>query len=342
MRHGNDVRASRCSADPAIAHRFLHPWSVLSMTSPFPDSGPLLLDGGLATALEAKGFDLDDPLWSARLLLEAPEAIREVHTDFLEAGADVIATVSYQASLPGFEARGIDRTEGLRLLDLATELAVEARDAFWAAEDNRPGRRRPLVAASVGPYGAYLADGSEYRGDYGVGRDELYDFHRERWLRFAASAADLIACETIPSAVEANVLVELLGQTPDTDAWISFSCPDGQHISDGTRIAEVAAACDGTPNLVALGVNCTRPRHIASLIGELRAATELPILVYPNAGEDYDATTRSWVTVSEGDAAGAVLSGLAAGWVEAGASGVGGCCRVTAGDIRTLATGLRR
>lgn len=308
--------------------------------------GPVILDGGLATALEAKGFDLDDPLWSARLLLEAPDAIREVHTDFLEAGADVIATVSYQASLPGFEARGIDRTEGLRLLDLATELAVEARDAFWAAGDNRPGhiragRRRPLVAASVGPYGAYLADGSEYRGDYGVGQDELYEFHRERWHRFADSAADLLACETIPSAVEAEVLLELLGETPDTAAWISFSCPDGKHISDGTRIADVAAACNGTPNLLALGVNCTKPRHIASLIGELRAATDLPILVYPNAGEDYDAATRSWVTVPESGRAGEALAGLAAGWIEAGASGVGGCCRVTAGDIRTLATGLR-
>ncbi|HKK92547.1 MAG TPA: homocysteine S-methyltransferase [Longimicrobiales bacterium] len=311
------------------------------MISPFSGRGPLLLDGGLATALEAKGFDLDDPLWSARLLIEAPDAIREVHTDFLEAGADVIATVSYQASLPGFAARGIGREEGVRLLELATRLAVEARDAFRAGVDDTSDRRRPLVAASVGPYGAYLADGSEYRGDYGVGRDELYDFHRARWHLFAEGEADLIACETIPSALEAEVLLDLLGETHDAHAWISFSCPDGRHISDGARIADVAARCDGTPNLVALGVNCTKPRHIASLIGEIRSTTDLPILVYPNAGEEYDAETRSWVEVTDEGRGAAALPELARGWLEAGASGVGGCCRVSADDIRALDRVLR-
>jgi homocysteine S-methyltransferase len=327
----------------------------------FSGPAPLLIDGGLATALEAKGFSLDDPLWSARLLIEAPDAVREVHTDFLEAGADVIATVTYQASLPGFAARGIGREEGLRLFELATGLAVEARDAFWAGlergpadahsdsprlGDPRPGdapprRRRPLVAASVGPYGAYLADGSEYRGDYAVGRGELYRFHRERWHLFAEGGADLIACETIPSALEAEVLLDLLGETPEIGAWISFSCPDGERISDGTRIAEVAARCDGTPNLLALAVNCTKPRHIESLIGEIRSATDLPILVYPNAGEEYDITTRSWVEVDEDGTAGAEWPRLAKGWIEAGASGVGGCCRVTPSDIRAVDQELR-
>ncbi len=303
------------------------------MPSLFTERSPLLLDGGVATALEAKGFDLDDPLWSARLLLDAPGAIREVHTDFLEAGADVIATVSYQASLPGFAARGIEREEGLRLLDLATQLAVEARDTFWAVPANRAGRERPLVAASVGPYGAYLANGSEYTGAYDVGRDGLYAFHRDRWHHFAASAADLIACETVPSVEEARVLLSLLEETPDTSAWISFSCPDGGHISDGTRIAEVATTCTTTLNLVALGVNCTKPRHIGSLIGEIRSATDLPIVVYPNAGEEYDASTRSWRTVENG---GDALPDLARGWLDAGAAGVGGCCRVSPADIRMI------
>jgi len=299
---------------------------------------PLLLDGGLATALEAKGFDLDDPLWSARLLIESPDAIREVHTDFLEAGADVIATASYQASLPGFAARGIDREEGLRLLVLATRLAVEARDAFWSVRENRRNRRRPLVAASVGPYGAYLADGSEYSGDYGVGRDALHAFHRERWHLLAEGQADLLACETIPSALEAEVLVDLLGETPDTHAWISFSCRDGERISDGTPIADVAARCAGVPNLVALGVNCTKPRFIDALLGRLRGATELPLIVYPNAGEDYDVTTRRWV---RGEGAGGGPAERARAWVEAGAAGVGGCCRVTPREICRTAEALR-
>lgn len=304
------------------------------------DARPVLLDGGLATALESKGFDLDDPLWSARLLIEAPDAIREVHTDFLRAGADVIATVAYQASLPGFAARGIARGEGLRLLELATGLAVEARDAFWEDPDNREGRRRPLVAASVGPYGAYLADGSEYRGDYGVGRDDLYDFHRERWHLFAGSDADLIACETIPSALEAGVLLDLMRETPGANSWISFSCADGTRISDGTPIAEVARLSAGVENLVALGVNCTKPRHITSLISELRSATRLPVLVYPNAGEDYDADRHRWRTTPDHEATD--LVDLAGGWIEAGAAGVGGCCRVTTSDIRRIGTAIRR
>jgi homocysteine S-methyltransferase len=299
-------------------------------------SRPILLDGGLATALEAKGLDLDDPLWSARLLIEDPDAIRQVHLEFLEAGADVIATVGYQASLPGFAARGIERDEGVRLLELATRLAVEARDAFWAAPENRVDRRRPLVAASVGPYGAFLADGSEYRGDYDIGRNELVAFHQERWHLFADGDADLLACETVPSAVEAEALLELLRHTPDADAWISFSCRDGTRISDGTPIAEIAARCRGIDNLVALGVNCTKPRYVSSLIGEIRSAADLPVIVYPNAGEEYDVETRSWREASGGTAGDAALPQLALGWVEAGATGVGGCCRVTVGDVAAL------
>lgn len=305
--------------------------------SPFQGGPPLLLDGGLATALEAKGFDLDDPLWSAHLLLSAPEAIREVHRDYLSAGADCIATVSYQASLPGFAQRGIDRDEGLALLRRCSTLAVEARDAFWSVPAHREGRRRPLVAASVGPFGAFRCDGSEYTGAYGVGRDQLMAFHRERWHLFAEGPTDLLACETIPSALEAEVFLDLLRETPDTRAWISFSCPDGAHISDGTPIAEVARRCSEVDNLVAVGVNCTKPRFVTSLLRELRSGTTKPLIAYPNAGEDYDIRSRRWVE----SRAGADHGGVAASareWLRAGAAGVGGCCRVGPDDIEALRT----
>jgi len=295
---------------------------------------PLLLDGGLATALEAEGFDLDDPLWSARLLIEAPEAIRRVHTAFLEAGADVIASASYQASLPGFAARGIAAEEGARLLTLSTQLAVDARDAFWAQESNRVGRTRPLVAASVGPYGAYLANGAEYTGDYGVDRTALEDFHRERWALFAEGDAELIACETIPSALEAEVLARLLNATPKAQAWISFSCMDATRISDGTPIREVARRLEGLPNLVAIGVNCTSPRYIPSLIAEVRAVSSLHLFVYPNSGEEYDASRRRWSQPPEG--APSELAQRAREWIHAGADGVGGCCRVSPEDIAEI------
>jgi len=297
---------------------------------------PLILDGGLATALEARGFDLNDPLWSARLLAEDPQAIRQVHQDFLAAGADVITTASYQASLPGFAARGIPPGEGVALLHLAAELAVEARDRFWNVAANRIGRRRPLVAASVGPYGAFLADGSEYTGDYGVGAEQLHDFHRERWHLLASGPADLLACETIPSLMEVQVLLALLADTPVRGAWLSVSCRDGAHLSDGTPVAEVARLCEGVPNLLALGVNCTRPRHVGPVLRELALHTDRPLLAYPNAGEDWDADTHRWVGV-----AGSVdWREAAARWVQHGARGVGGCCRVGPETVRTLRTTL--
>ncbi|HSG46922.1 MAG TPA: homocysteine S-methyltransferase [Longimicrobiales bacterium] len=308
--------------------------------SPFrPEDGDrsvLILDGGLATALEARGFDLNDGLWSARLLIEAPEAVRQVHLDFLEAGADVIATASYQASLPGFARRGIGRDEGLALLRLASRLAVEARDAFWGVAENRAGRRRPLVAASVGPYGAYLADGSEYTGDYPASDPELYDFHRERWHLFAEGPADLLACETIPSLREVAVLLALLRGTPGRQAWLSVSCRDGAHLSDGTPVGQVGRVCDAVPNLVAVGVNCTKPRFIEPLLAELRRHTDKPLLAYPNAGEDYDPASRSW------SSPGAPVDWTqgADRWVRAGARAIGGCCRVGPEQIRALRQAL--
>lgn len=306
-----------------------------------PESGRgsaqvLILDGGLATTLEARGFDLNDPLWSARLLIEAPDAIREVHREFLEAGADIIATASYQASVPGFAGRGIGREESLELMRRSVGLAVEARDEFWAVPKNRSGRRRPLVAASVGPFGAALADGSEYSGDYPIDEAELYAFHRERWHLFADGDADLLACETIPSRTEVAVLLRLLAETPGRSAWISLSCRDETHLADGTPLGEVVELCDTAPDLFAVGVNCIRPEWAEPLLTELRRHTDKPLLVYPNAGEDYDPGSKRWSSPpSELD-----WGVASARWVRAGARGVGGCCRVGPEGIRALRAAL--
>ncbi len=308
-----------------------------SPLAPFLEAqGTLVLDGGLATALEARGCDLDDDLWSARVLLEEPETVREVHRDFLAAGADCIATVTYQATFPGLRARGLSDREAEESLRRAVRLAVEARDAFWSDPANRVGRLRPLVAASIGPYGAFLADGSEYRGDYGIGDEELYAFHERRWRILAASEADLIACETVPSLPEARALLRLLSETSDRWAWISFSCRNEAELSDGHALAEAARACDEAPGLAAVGINCTAPDLILSLIGEARRGTDKPILVYPNSGEGWDAARKLWTgraaTVEWGDAARA--------WSRAGASGVGGCCRVGPSEIREIRRGI--
>lgn len=315
-------------------------WRVNPLLRFVRRQGMIVLDGGLATTLEARGHDLNHPLWSAKVLLEDPDAIGDVHRAFLKAGADCITTCTYQASLPGFAACGLDRDVSVRLLVRAVDLAADARDSFWADPRNRRGRLRPLVAASVGPYGAFLADGSEYSGDYGIDAGELRRFHEARWHVLSGSRADLLACETVPSRVEAEVLLGLMRDTPGRWAWLSFSCRDGSRLNDGSRLEHAAGLCAGEPSVAAVGVNCTAPQHISSLIGEMRNATQRPTLVYPNSGERWDASDKTWIPApTPGD-----WPALAREWAERGASGIGGCCRVrpeTIADMRSRLVGTR-
>ncbi|MFG6666990.1 homocysteine S-methyltransferase [Halomonas sp. HNIBRBA4712] len=296
----------------------------------------MVIDGALATELEALGCDLNDSLWSARLLSEAPETIRQVHQAYFEAGADCAITASYQATIPGFVQAGLTEQEARTLITRSVTLAVEARDAVWQPESGRP---KPLVAASVGPYGAYLADGSEYRGGYDLDRAGLIDFHRERLALLLEAGADLLAVETLPSLDEALAITDLLAEHPGAQAWITFSAKDGAHISDGTPITECARALAGLPGVAAVGVNCTALAHIEPLIEVIKQACDLPVLVYPNSGEEYDPATKTWHPAKCGHTQSAP-SGLiqgAAAWLAAGASGIGGCCRTTPDDIRALA-----
>jgi homocysteine S-methyltransferase len=298
----------------------------------------MVLDGALATELERRGATLDDPLWSAKLLLEDPALIRQVHYDYFMAGADVATTASYQATFAGFARRGLDSAAAASLLRRSVELADAARAESWADLAHRQGRLRPLVAASVGPYGAYLADGSEYRGDYGLDVTALMAFHRQRLGVLAATQADLLACETIPTLVEAEALVRLLPEVPDTVAWLSFSCCDGTHLCHGEPLAEAVALANTCDQVVAVGVNCTAPRWIEPLLESVRALARKPLLVYPNRGEGWDAVRRCWLPGTGIDDFGAA----ARRWWAAGARGIGGCCRTTPGDIQAIARALGR
>ncbi|MCP4424655.1 MAG: homocysteine S-methyltransferase [Chloroflexi bacterium] len=306
---------------------------------PFLNSrAALILDGGLATELEARGCDLSDELWSARLLLDDPDIIRQVHLDYYRAGADCGISASYQATIPALQARGLSEAEAVELLRLSVRLVIQARDQFWAEPGNRVGRLRPIVAASVGPYGAALSDGSEYTGDYDLDEDGLFAWHRRRWHILAESGADILAYETIPSYSETRALARLITETPHMPGWMSFSCGDGRHLHDGTPIAEAVAILDKIESVVAVGVNCTPPSHIPSLIREIRAATPKPIVVYPNSGEEYDAVNKCWL----GQSVPAEFGDLSCEWHDAGATLIGGCCRTGPAHIRQIADRMQR
>jgi homocysteine S-methyltransferase len=292
----------------------------------------MVLDGALATELERRGADLRDPLWSAKCLIERPDLVREVHLDYFRAGADVATTATYQATFEGFARRGIPHPVAARLMCDAVALAAAARDEFWAAEPQRSDRLRPLVAASVGPYGAMLADGSEYRGRYALDDGELADFHRPRLRLLAQAGADLLACETIPCLREARVLAELLLDFPDVCAWISFSCQDGARNGEGEEIGECALALQAYPQIVAVGVNCTAPHHITPLLQRMHDNTDKPLVAYPNSGESYDASSKQW----RGDPASLEFGAQAHLWYAQGARLIGGCCRTGPLEIRSV------
>ena len=299
------------------------------------DQDVVILDGGLATELESRGADLRDELWSARLLIEDPQAIRQLHLDYFKAGADVAISASYQASFEGFARRGLGRDKSARLMQRSVRLAQDARDEFWderAYDPMETGRRRPLVAASVGSYGAFLADGSEYRGAYGLSDGELREWHRPRLEALLASEPDLLACETVPCMQEGEVLVELLAEYSDTAAWMSFSCRDGNNLSSGEPFDACIALTSSGPNVVAVGLNCTAPRFAKQLLLSAKEKTCKPLVCYPNSGEGWDSSARTWVSGQKEDR----FLDLAASWKTAGASLVGGCCRTTPADILAL------
>ncbi|MGH2637173.1 MAG: homocysteine S-methyltransferase, partial [Actinomycetota bacterium] len=250
------------------------------------ERGVIVLDGAMGTELDRRGVDLHDPLWSAKALLEFPDLIRDVHAAYFSAGADVAISASYQASFEALAVRGLDAGEAAAVFRRSVELA---REAASGAEGPR------LVAASVGPYGAYLGNGAEYTGDYDRGDSELAEFHAPRLDALAEAAPDLFAVETIPSIVEAASLVRVLERVPEVPAWISFSCRDGSHLCDGTPFERAVEAATSSASVVAVGVNCTSPLHVASLVAIAHARTDRPVVCYPNRGAFWDPMRKTWV-----------------------------------------------
>ena len=284
----------------------------------FDVAEPLLIDGGLSTQLESMGHDLHDPLWTARTLIERPDDITAAHRAFIAAGAGIVISASYQVSRRGFLAAGLTEADADR--------------ALWASVDAARAAGDALVAASVGPFGAIAHDGGEYRGNYGLSREELGAFHVERLRVLEAARPDLLAIETIPDADEAQAIVDVLGE--DLPAWFSFTTADGVHVRAGQRLEDAVGIVAGHPAVQAVGINCSEPTVVGDAIARIRAVTDLPIVVYPNAGGTWDPATGTWhgptTPVDE-----AVRS-----WVAAGAGIVGGCCGTSAVDIAAMAAAL--
>ena len=280
----------------------------------------MIADGGLATQLEALGADLTDPLWSAVLLARDPQRIAAAHAAFFAAGAQLATTASYQANYEGFAARGIDRRAADALLRRSVDLARAAADPT-----------RGWVAASVGPYGAARADGSEYRGRYGLSVAQLTAWHRSRVEVLASTGADVLALETVPDIDEAQALVNLVAQT-DVPAWLSYTI-EGTATRAGQGLHEAFAVAAGVRQIVAVGVNCCSPADVLPAITIAREVTGKPVIVYPNSGECWRSGAWTGPTLRSAP--------LVPAWIAAGARIIGGCCRVLPADIADLAAAIK-
>lgn len=302
---------------------------------------PVILDGALATYLETLGADISGALWSADILLQNPSLIKQTHLDYYRAGAQVAITASYQASLAGLNKYvSLNEEQGKNVVRKSVQLAQEARDE-WVGEqieqDRQALRNCLFVAGSVGPYGAFLADGSEYRGDYQLSKEDMKAFHRGRIQALVDAGVDVLACETIPSLSETEALLELLGtEFRETEAWFSFTLRDAEHISDGTPLTRIASLFDHAEQVVAVGFNCVPDDVMLAALKVLRPLQEgrrWKLVVYPNSGEQWNAAAREW----EGQRAeGGLLAAKTKQWADAGAVLVGGCCRTTPEDISVM------
>ena len=277
-----------------------------------------LLDGGFSTALEQLGNSLNTSLWSGELLKTHPDQIRAAHKLFVDAGAQIVITSSYQITYPGCAARGWSKDEVTQALTESTELA------------RFPGVR---VAASVGPYGAYLADGSEYRGNYGLTKQQLKDFHCERLEVLIATNPDLLAVETIPELTEAEAIIELISEIkPSMPFWISFSCKSESDLCSGEKFSDAVSLVNASSSAIAVGINCTKPGFIESLLKS--ASSKLPFVVYPNSGREWDADAKKWLGPIDTSFE---IKDIHA-WKSLGATIIGGCCGVSPSDISEIST----
>lgn len=298
----------------------------------------LILHGALGTELEALGYDISGKLWSAKYLLEEPSIIQEIHETYIRAGADLVMTSSYQATLPGLKEAGLTDAEAREVIAHTVDLAKAARERIWQSlsDADKSKRPYPLISGDVGPYAAYLANGSEYSGDYGnISKEDLKDFHRPRIEILLEEGVDLLALETIPNALEAVALVELLSEEfPQVEAYLSFTIQESSSISDGTSLEAVTDLINSSEQILALGINCSSPLLFDAALEKLASLTNKYLVTYPNSGEVYDGQTQTW---KPKDVAAKDLVENSHYWHnQFQVKVLGGCCRTRPNDIKSL------
>ena len=305
------------------------------MFNPISFNQNIIIDGALASELQRRGCDLNDSLWSAKVLIEQPDLIRQVHYDYFKAGADCATTASYQASPLGFAKKGISLDESIKLIKKSVELAQQAKEQYLT----QIGKNKPLfIAGSVGPYGAYLADGSEYTGNYQLSEDKFIEFHQIRIQALIDAKADILACETLPNFAEIKALVKVLKQYPTMTAWFSFTLKDANHLSDGSPLKEVIDYLNNVDQVVSVGINCIALEEVTAALTVLQTLTRKPLIVYPNSGEQYDPTTKQWHKNHQHNC---TFKNQLPTWLKLGAKLIGGCCQTTPKDIAEIADYLK-
>ncbi len=287
----------------------------------------MIIDGALASELQRRGCDLNDSLWSAKVLIEQPELIQQVHYDYFKAGADCAITASYQATPMGFAQKGIELEESIKLIKTSVKLAQQAKMQYL---NDIKQDKALLIAGSVGPYGAYLANGSEYTGDYQLSESEFIAFHKDRVTALIDAGVDILACETMPSFLEIKALVKLIQQFPMVNCWFSLTLKDQQHISDGTPLTEVIEYLNSIEQIVSVGINCIALEKVTPALEVLSKLTSKPLIVYPNSGEQYDPTTKQWHKNHHHNC---TFANQLDTWIKLGAKLIGGCCQTTPEDI---------
>lgn len=288
----------------------------------------LVLDGAMSTPLEHAGVKTNNDLWTATALIEDPQKVYQVHMDYFKAGADMVITDTYQANLEAFKKHGLTDTQGRSLIRKAVKLAKSARDAF----EEETGKHN-YVAGTIGPYGAYLADGSEYRGDYELTKEEYRNFHKPRLEELVNAGVDVLAVETQPKLEEVQVLLDMIKEDyPTYPVYVSFSLQDAYTISEGTPLAKAIHALEENDQIFAIGFNCVPLDITEQAVKNMREITDKPIIIYPNSGATYDPTTKTWSDPKEGP----TFKELIPSWYEAGANIIGGCCTTMPSDIENV------